>query len=245
MPRDTASARAESRRYRELLERMAVQLVVTAEECADQATRLKLRQVVEQTRAALLPLDEAYAKLHIVQDFIPVGRFNRPGKRLVPTAITIHNTDNAEPGADAAAHALYQKSRDARTREVSWHFTVDDKSVYQSLPINEIGWHTGTKKGNETSIGVQICMHADLDAAAAYRRAALLTAVLAFQSRIEVPNRIFQHYDWTGKNCPRILRDRPAGWQDFLAQIQGFMNKLVNVPATAITPDPNRDRHHI
>ena len=102
-------------------------------------------------------VDEAYAELKVVQDFIPAGNSNRPEKKLAATSITIHNTDNEDPGANAAAHAKYQKGADARKRKVSWHFTVDDKSVYQSLPINEVGWHAN--KGNATSIGIEICMN--------------------------------------------------------------------------------------
>jgi N-acetyl-anhydromuramyl-L-alanine amidase AmpD len=110
-----------------------------------------------------MQLDQAFAELNIVQDFIPAGNSNRPGRKLTPTAITIHNTDNDSVGANEAAHAKYQKGADARKREVSWHFTVDDKSVYQSLPTNEIGWHAGSSAGNASSIGIEICMNADLD----------------------------------------------------------------------------------
>jgi N-acetylmuramoyl-L-alanine amidase CwlA len=200
-------------------------------------------RLVDQCHSARMQLDEAYAELNIVQDFTPVGNSNRPGKKLIPTAITIHNTDNADAGANAAAHAKYQKGRDARKRRVSWHFTVDDKSVYQSLPINEIGWHTGTTKGNAKSIGIAICMNADLDVSAAYRRAALLTAVLALQNEIGVPKRIFQHHDWSGKNCPRVLRGMPNGWQDFLAQVKDFRDKLTSVPAVTIAPNKAQDHH--
>src|ERR1700730_723499 len=99
-----------------------------------------------------MQLDKAYTKLNIVQDFIPAGNSNRPGRKLLATSVTIHNTDNSDAGANAAAHAKYQKGADARKRKVSWHFTVDDKSVYQSLPTNEIGWHAGSTKGNATTI---------------------------------------------------------------------------------------------
>jgi hypothetical protein len=243
MARKTINDRRRHRSDREFLETMAVRLMVIAEECVDPATQLKLRRLADEFYSSFLSLEEAYAQLNIVQDFIPVGHSNRPGKRIVPTAITIHNTDNAELGADAAAHAHYLKSADARRRKVSWHFTVDDKRAYQSLPINEIGWHTNNKKGNAISIGVQICMNNDLDASAAYRRAALLAAVLTFQNEIKVPKRIFQHYDWSGKNCPRVLRDTTNSWQNFLAQIQDFRDKLVIVPALTITPAQVRDHH--
>src|SRR6266478_1355645 len=176
-----------------------------------------------------MQIDEAYAELNLVQDFIPVGNSNRPGTKLVPTLITIHNTDNPDAGANAAAHAKYQKGADARKRQVSWHFTVDDVSVFQSLPTNEIGWHAGTKKGNSSSIGVEICMNAGLDEAEAYRRAALLTAVLAYQHGVDVPTGIKQHFDWTEKNCPRVLRAKPNGWKDFVAEVQAFRKELTSV----------------
>jgi N-acetylmuramoyl-L-alanine amidase CwlA len=56
-----------------------------------------------------MTLEEAFQKLNVVQDFVPTGSSNRPGRRLTPTHITIHNTDNAGPGADARAHARYIK----------------------------------------------------------------------------------------------------------------------------------------
>ncbi|HEY6258098.1 MAG TPA: peptidoglycan recognition family protein [Xanthobacteraceae bacterium] len=244
MPKESANDYAEEPPRRELSERLAVRLMVIAEQCEDPATQYRLRELVDQYHSSRIQLDQAYAELNIVQDFIPAGSSNRPGKRLVPTAITIHNTDAGDVGADAAAHAKYQKSADARKRKVSWHFTVDDQGVYQSLPINEIGWHTGKTKGDAASIGIEVCMNADLDAPAAYRRAALLTAVLARQNGIDVPKRIFQHYDWSKRNCPRVLRATPGGWQGFLAQIEDFRDKLTSVPAATIVPNkvPN---HHL
>ena len=244
MPRrESANADADHGPDRELLERMAVRLIVIAEECTDSAARLKLRQLVDQLHSSFLRLDRAYAELNIVQDFIPVEHANRPGKRLLPTAITIHNTDNVGLSANAAAHAQYLKSDDARKRKISWHFTVDDRNVYQSLPINEIGRHTGSKKGDAASIGIGICMNVDLDVPAAYRRAALLAAVLSFQNGIKLPKRIFQHYDWSGKNCPRVLRDAPNGWQDFVSQILRFREKLTNVPVMTIAINRVQDHH--
>lgn len=36
--------------------------------------------------------DEAYERLNIEIDLIPTGSSNRPGTRIQPTYITIHNT---------------------------------------------------------------------------------------------------------------------------------------------------------
>ena len=190
-----------------------------------------------------MQLDQAFTELNIVQDFVPVGSSNRPGRKLTPTFITIHNTDNDSKGANAAAHAKYQKGADARKREVSWHFTVDDKKVFQSLPTNEVGFHAGTAEGNRSSLAIEICMNSDLDAPAAYKRAALLTAVLAFQNKIKVPSQIVQHNHWSGKNCPRILRAKPNGWEDFLDQVKKFRDDLTEVPAAKIVIAKGDDHH--
>ena len=58
--------------------------------------------------------------MKIVEDFIPVGRENRPGLKLSgPEWITIHDTANTGKGADAAAHARYLKGDDAAKKLVS------------------------------------------------------------------------------------------------------------------------------
>ena len=180
-----------------------------------------------------MQLDQAWRQLNLVQDFIPAGSANRPGKRLAPTAITIHNTDNAAPGANAAAHARYVKGADARARQVSWHFTVDDTAVFQSLPTNEVGWHAGG--GNASSIGIEICMHQGMNEQAAYERAALLTAVMARQHGISVVNGIVQHHHWTGKNCPRVLRSRSNGWTGFLQRVRTLHGALRDFYAAEIS----------
>ncbi len=169
-------------------------------------------------------LDKAIAELNIVRDFIPVTNSNRPRTRLRPTSITIHNTGNSNPGADAAAHARYMKGEEAQARQVSWHFTVDDHAVIQSLPVNEVGWHAGP--GNASSLGIEICMNEGIDEARAYDQAALLVAVLARKHGIAVPDGIKQHHDWTGKDCPSVLRAKPDGWSGFLRQVQAAYTKL-------------------
>jgi N-acetylmuramoyl-L-alanine amidase CwlA len=86
-------------------------------------------------------------------------------------------------------------------------------------------------------------MNVDLDVPPAYRRAALLAAVLSFQNGIKLPKRIFQHYDWSGKNCPRVLRVAPNGWHDFVSQILRFREKLTNVPVMTIAMNSAQDHH--
>ena len=166
----------------------------------------------------------AIAKLDIVRDFLPVTNTNRPRILLKPAHITIHNTGNPNPGAVAKAHARYMKGEEAQARQVSWHFTVDDRIIIQSLPRHEIGWHSGP--GNASSLGIEICMYEGMDEAKAYERAAQLVAFLACRHRIAVPEGIRQHHDWTGKDCPAVLRARPGGWSRFLDRVRAIYDEL-------------------
>ncbi len=163
--------------------------------------------------------------VQIIQDFIPSGRRNRPGYKLTPKYITIHDTANTQAGADAKAHARYLKGSTAAAIPASWHFTVDDKVIYQHLPLDENGWHAGdgtNGTGNRQSIGIEICENRDGNRAQAEKNAAWLVAKLLREFNLGL-DRVKQHYDWSGKNCPRVLRGRPGGWQGFLAAVEAHL----------------------
>ncbi len=174
--------------------------------------------------------------VQIIQDFIPSGRRNRPGYKLTPKYITIHDTANTQAGADAKAHAAYLK-KNPPASEASWHFTVDDKVIYQHLPLNENGWHAGdgaNGPGNRQSIGIEICENRDGNRAAAEANAAWLVAKLLKDYGLGL-DRVKQHYDWSGKNCPRVLRGRKDGWKNFLAAVEAHLKTAPKLPAITRT----------
>ena len=139
----------------------------------------------------------------------------RPGIKMVPKYITIHETDNTAAGADAYAHArLLYGGNSGRT--ASWHFTVDDHEIYQSLPTNEVGWHAGDGSngtGNRRSVAIEICVNRDGDFRKAKENAAWLTRYLMDELGISLGNVVMHHY-WSGKNCPRNIRKE--GWSQFV-----------------------------
>lgn len=163
--------------------------------------------------------------MDIIKDFIATGRRNRPGYRMVPEYITIHDTANSNPGANARAHAKYLHGDAAAGRPASWHFTVDDQVIIQHLPLDENGWHAGDGgdgPGNRTSIGIEICENIDGDRTKAEKNAAWLVAYLLQELNLGV-EKVVQHHHWTGKNCPHVLRSRPGGWESFLAEIENHL----------------------
>jgi N-acetylmuramoyl-L-alanine amidase len=164
-----------------------------------------------------------------IKDLIPVGRFNRPGNKMSPEYITIHDTANTSPGANALMHARYLKTV---TKEVSWHYTVDDTTVVQHLPWNEAGWHTGTSQGNGNSIGAEICMNSDGNRAKAEENAQLLCVGLMKETGIALDH-IVQHNHWSGKNCPQVLRARANGWANFIEGIDKIIHPVVPIILSA------------
>jgi N-acetylmuramoyl-L-alanine amidase len=163
--------------------------------------------------------------LPITQDIIPASNNNRPGIPMQARYITVHDTDNTDPGAGAKAHASFIRNT---TDTTSWHFTVDDENIIQHIPVNENAWHAGDGHygtGNRESIGIEICMNPETDRAIAEKNAAQLIAYLyeTVPTLAAYPVGVKQHYDWTGKDCPSLIRSRANGWQNFMALVKAEM----------------------
>jgi N-acetylmuramoyl-L-alanine amidase len=154
-----------------------------------------------------------------------IKRAKRPGYAMKPEYITIHQTGNTSKGANAEMHNRYVHSV---APNPSWHFTVDDKEIYQHLPLNENGWHAsdGTNgAGNRKSIGIEICVNKDGNLAKAEANAAWLCAKLIRETKTlkPFPACMKQHYDWSKKNCPAQIRGRKNGWAGFLAAVESHL----------------------
>ncbi|MFL1677016.1 N-acetylmuramoyl-L-alanine amidase [Paenibacillus dendritiformis] len=158
--------------------------------------------------------------IEIKQRLLPDGRPNKPSRPMTPQYITVHNTDNTAPGATAEAHSRYILNGSGGT-QTSWHYTVDDHEIYQSLRDNEQGWHAGdgSGPGNASSIGIEVCMYQGMDEPLAWQRAAELIALLAKRHGIGL-NAIVPHRHWSGKACPSRILPR---WQEFMQLVEKAM----------------------
>jgi len=157
--------------------------------------------------------------LNITQILIPASNRNRPGRVNPANFITIHETGNTRPGANARAHAGFLNNPNTA---VSYHYSVDDAEIVQHLPETEDAFHAGdgAGPGNRQSIGIEICVNSDGDFVKAIDRTVMLVADICARRNIPVEN-IRQHFHWSGKNCPQNIRaGRPLSWGDFLANVQ-------------------------
>ena len=131
--------------------------------------------------------------------------------------ITNQNTANTAPTAGDEAHARYlQNVENADTAYVSVHLFVDDDSITQCIPLDEVCYHAGdgSGDGNRKTIAIEICENRN------YEKAELNAQKLNAALLLTYPNlKIFKHQDWSGKFCPRKILARPNGWLEFTAGI--------------------------
>lgn len=144
--------------------------------------------------------------MKIKQALIPTGRKRRPGIVLKPTHITIHNTGCENVPADNFRRSCLDPSQD---KEVSWHYTVDEKEIIQHIPDNEVAWHAGDKVGNRCSIGVEVC-----ERSGAEEKAIELVKYLMQKYNIPI-ERVVTHKSWSGKQCPRLILPH---WTEFITK---------------------------
>ncbi|AUD66053.1 hypothetical protein BK011_10270 [Tenericutes bacterium MZ-XQ] len=164
---------------------------------------------------------------------IPIG-VNRPGiKKSDPLDhmpryndenvyyVTIHETANTSPGQGALAHANYLYNGAINSNVfVSWHYTMDDKDVYQHVPLDEIAYHAGDGSrvagvvwgtnneliggGNRNSIGIETSVAQDGDNYRVWQRTAKLSAQLLVDYNLPVDHMKY-HNHFSGKMCPQSM----------------------------------------
>lgn len=165
----------------------------------------------------------------IYQKMMPVREDKRTGMAQAPKFVTIHNTANTAIGANAASHANYQINGGGTW--TSWHFTVDQSSIYQSMPMSEVGWHAGDGglTGNTSTVAIEICENADGNYSLAEYNAALLTANILYENGLP-SDAVRMHRDWSGKNCAHNIIEGTKGtmgWTKFKEVVKSEYDRLV------------------
>jgi N-acetylmuramoyl-L-alanine amidase CwlA len=177
----------------------------------------------------------------IKRAILPQNAPNVPGRTMTPTYITVHNTANTSPGANAEMHKNYQHNGSGG-RQVSWHYTVDDTEIWQTLEDFQQGWHAGdgSGSGNTRSIGIEICENSDGNFNRAVENAQWLINQLMGSHNISLGN-VVSHSHWSGKYCPRKLLPT---WDNFKAGIgnQGSPGTLYKVQIGAFSERGNAEQ---
>lgn len=137
-----------------------------------------------------------------------------------PSTYTIHSTANLKSTAQNERDNLQNNEGSA-----SFHSVVDDKQVVRCIPFNHRAWHAGdsTKAGggNMTSLSLEICESGDREQTLQNAIAVAAHDLMQLGWGVE---RLRQHHDWSGKNCPRILRDT-GRWEWFVNSVRKMLEQ--------------------
>jgi hypothetical protein len=139
-------------------------------------------------------------------------------------------------GASAQANHNYMKNiNKSGERCASWHVTVGYDKIIQAQSFNYKTYHAGTAAGNNCAIGIEICMYNDkVKQQQAYENAMALIKILLNNYGWGI-DKVKQHHDFSGKNCPAWLRSGKFGftWKWFKDSIladPAVSNPPVNEP---------------
>lgn len=145
-------------------------------------------------------------------DHIPYSakRNKREGLPMKAEYITWHSTSNLRSTAQNERDWLINPNND---RQASWHIAIDENEAVEAIPLNEVAWHAGDGRngtGNRKSIAIEMCESGDRNKV--IENTIELTVKLLKERGWGV-DRIKRHYDWSGKNCPRILSQN--NWEQY------------------------------
>jgi len=160
----------------------------------------------------------------------------RVGTIYKKTSITIHSTGNEKSTAENERNWLVNPTN---SRVASWNLAVDEDSIVEAIPENEISYHAGKGSGNTGSIGIEICESGDR--LKTLNNAVDLVVYLLKKHNLKITD-IKKHYDWTKKNCPRILIDKTQvkdglDWNWFIKQIELKLKPEPIKPVVQIIPN--------
>lgn len=151
------------------------------------------------------------------------GHRLRPRGSYTINSITIHSTGNPSSTAEGERKWLDNPSN---TRSAAWHYIAGEGIIIQAIPDNEEAWHCGSSYGNKHSIGIELIESGDREKV--LETGAEFVAYLLKKYHLTI-NDVKKHFDWTGKNCPRILIDKNyikqnKDWNYFLGKVKKYMD---------------------
>lgn len=185
----------------------------------------------------------------IIQDFIYPDATTklRPGSGKTgqkmpggPQYVVIHDTGMSGPDdtAEGLNRFIHGNANSPDGRVASWHFSIDEKETYQHVPTDEIAWHAGDGGaafgstyfntsynawsiggGNQNGIGIETCINSGGNYELTLKRTAKLTASLLHEYGLTL-DRVKTHNDFSGKNCPAVIRSQKGLWESFMRDVE-------------------------
>ena len=166
----------------------------------------------------------------LVPRLLPYDSPSRCGT-MDPKWITIHETTLGTDIKDTKNGTMYglahyeELLHPPNPKRIGYHYLVEanygvESRVYQFLEPTVMTHHTGTEKGNLSSIGIERLVNTDTDFERAIAVQARLTAMLMATYNIPIRH-VVPHKYWSGKECPaRLLAGMFGGWDGFIETVK-------------------------
>lgn len=198
-------------------------LLVTVTQRGGAESSTAIRQLTEAGTA----LEENDAvKPAIVEDFLTVNPYSRPGEALPEVRnIFVHYTAN--PGTTAEQNRSYFENLGITGEtSASAHFVIGfDGTIIQCIPLDEIGYAVKTR--NYDSISIECC-YQSADGSfteATYDSLIRLTAWLLQKYDLSSED-VLRHYDEGGKKCPLYFVENESAWEQFRQDLAEYISEL-------------------
>jgi N-acetylmuramoyl-L-alanine amidase CwlA len=138
--------------------------------------------------------------------------------------IVIHYTAN--PGSTAIQNRNYFEGlKTSHETMASSHFIIGlDGEIVQCIPTSEVSYASNDRNNDTISIE---CCHPDETGQfnqATYDSLVELTAYLIGKFDLSTED-VIRHYDVTGKLCPLYYVDNEDAWQQFLADVDSYIDE--------------------
>ncbi|RNB52695.1 N-acetylmuramoyl-L-alanine amidase [Brevibacillus gelatini] len=177
----------------------------------------------------------------IIQKFISVNPYSRPNIKLKGVkGIVMHYT--ASPSAPAINIVKYfdgLKNQNSAKSPVyaSAHYSVDDNSIYQAIPDDEMAYHCGSntytsealkrlsKYPNDCTIGIEMCIDKNGNITEKTFQNAVDLVVTLCKKFSLTENDIWTHKGIVGwKNCPLPWVNNPNEFERFKRCVKQKLN---------------------
>lgn len=158
----------------------------------------------------------------IIEDYLEVNDFSRPGTRLDRVnSIFVHYTAN--PGTSAAQNRSYFANLAVtQERSASAHLIIGyEGELVQCIPLDEQAYAVMTR--NEDSLSIECCYTAEDGSFTPETYDTLVHTLAWLLDKYDLStDDILRHYDCGGKLCPVYYVEHEDAWQQLLQDVAAY-----------------------
>ncbi len=180
------------------------------------------------SRRKYVDLSALVAPEWIDQQFLPVGKYARSGKKMeTVNDVVIHYVAN--PGTTAAQNRGYfegLENQDGTAKTyASCHFIIGlDGEIVQIIPMDEKAYASNDR--NSDTVAIECC-HPGEDgefSQETYESLIRLTAWICSECGLKEKN-VIRHYDVNGKLCPKYYVEHEDAWAQLRKDVKAALKE--------------------